>query len=460
MKKTICLNMIVKDEAHIIVKTLKNLTSYIKFDYWIISDTGSTDNTKELIKQFFKKAKIPGELIETPWKNFGYNRTFALEKAYKKTDYVFIFDADDEIYGNFKLPTDLTKDNYIFQYGNSTGIVLTRPQLFNNRKKWEYKGVLHEYAFPLEEVGEPEIVTGDYYFTLGHEGNRSKDLEKYSKDAVILEKAFNENNSDSYLHSRYAYYCAQSYLCCNNVEKAIEFYKKTLELYGWLEEKYVSSFRIYDNIEDKEEGINFLIQASNYNPNRIECIYRLVNYYLLKNQFDRSYDYYKLVQKYYENDYYKNGITGTFLCINVSEYIFYFPYNMIIVSEKIKKYEIGIRMYEIIFKHKFIDVDQFFITHLFSNLEFFYEKVLDKDFFVNMRIYIDLLKENGFELPEVVYNKFINYQVPILDNDYFETIKVNLKKYKTLSNEEIKYVKSLSHEYKNEILDIFNKTEK
>ena len=48
---TICLNMIVKNESHIITKTLENLTRYVDFDAYYISDTGSTDNTKELIKE-------------------------------------------------------------------------------------------------------------------------------------------------------------------------------------------------------------------------------------------------------------------------------------------------------------------------------------------------------------------------------------------------------------------------
>ena len=50
---TLCLNMIVKDEAHIIVDTLKKITDKIKFDYYIISDTGSIDNTREIIIDFF-----------------------------------------------------------------------------------------------------------------------------------------------------------------------------------------------------------------------------------------------------------------------------------------------------------------------------------------------------------------------------------------------------------------------
>ena len=109
MEQTLCLNMIVKDESHIIERTLNNLEKYFKFSYWVISDTGSTDNTREIIKEYFKKRKIDGELIDTEWKNFGYNRNVALKNAYNKSDYVLFFDADDRIEGEFYLPR-LTED--------------------------------------------------------------------------------------------------------------------------------------------------------------------------------------------------------------------------------------------------------------------------------------------------------------------------------------------------------------
>ncbi len=97
MTHTLCLNMIVKDEAHIIENTLSKLLNKVKIDYWVISDTGSTDNTKEIIVDFFKQKGIPGELYDDPWKNFGYNRTKALTHAYNKSEHLLIFDADDEI---------------------------------------------------------------------------------------------------------------------------------------------------------------------------------------------------------------------------------------------------------------------------------------------------------------------------------------------------------------------------
>ena len=82
--------MIVKNESHIIEETLKNICQYVPLDYWVISDTGSSDNTKEIIENFFKMKNIPGELIDNKWKDFAYNRTKALECAFNKTDYLFM----------------------------------------------------------------------------------------------------------------------------------------------------------------------------------------------------------------------------------------------------------------------------------------------------------------------------------------------------------------------------------
>jgi glycosyltransferase involved in cell wall biosynthesis len=112
--------MIVKNESHIIETTLTTLVKYIKFDYWVIVDTGSSDNTIEIIQNFFKKQSppVPGKIYETPWKDFGFNRTDAFEKAYNLTDYVFVWDADDSIYGNFSLPDKLTDDSYRITFGN------------------------------------------------------------------------------------------------------------------------------------------------------------------------------------------------------------------------------------------------------------------------------------------------------------------------------------------------------
>ena len=138
---TICLNMIVKNESHIIIKTLENLCSYVDFDAYFISDTGSTDNTMDLIRAFFKERGVPGVIEEVEWRDFGFNRTLSLQMAFNKTDYLFIFDADDSIHGDFRMPRELTHDAYQLKLGQS--FVYLRTLIVNNRKRWRFVGVLH-----------------------------------------------------------------------------------------------------------------------------------------------------------------------------------------------------------------------------------------------------------------------------------------------------------------------------
>jgi len=113
--------MIVKNEAHIIEDTLTKLLAKIKFDYYVICDTGSTDGTPEIIVKFMEN-KVPGKVVIHTWKDFGHNRSLALEEAYNTTDYVLIFDADDYIHGNLELhkiinSSQETVDGYFLKFG-------------------------------------------------------------------------------------------------------------------------------------------------------------------------------------------------------------------------------------------------------------------------------------------------------------------------------------------------------
>ena len=94
-KKKISLCMIVKNESKVIERCLASILPVI--DYWVIVDTGSTDGTQDKIKKFFDNVGIPGELHERPWKNFGHNRSEALELAYanKDIDYCLMIDSDE-----------------------------------------------------------------------------------------------------------------------------------------------------------------------------------------------------------------------------------------------------------------------------------------------------------------------------------------------------------------------------
>src|SRR5215469_7757007 len=100
--QTLCLNMIVKDEAPVIARCLASVRPII--DYWVIVDTGSTDGTQDAIRTAM--ADLPGELEERPWRDYAHNRSEALELAQSYGDYVLIMDADDvlEFEPHFKRP--------------------------------------------------------------------------------------------------------------------------------------------------------------------------------------------------------------------------------------------------------------------------------------------------------------------------------------------------------------------
>lgn len=271
---TICLNMIVKNESHIIESTLENICTHMPISYWVISDTGSTDDTKYIIQTFFTNKNIPGELVEHEWKDFAYNRTKALECAFDKTDYVFIFDADDSIEGTITLPK-LTADKYMFRFG--TDFSYERPLLMNNRKKWFYTGVLHEYL----DASEPRhngTIQGKYYIISGRSGARSQNPNKYYDDAMVLKNAYEiEPRKD--LKSRYCFYCAQSFLDARHLDEAIEWYKKTIQEKGWTQEIYHACIQLGEIYKAKQDYVNMQMYWSNasiYDKERIEGVVLLM----------------------------------------------------------------------------------------------------------------------------------------------------------------------------------------
>ena len=269
---SICLNMIVKNEAPIICKTFDNILKYVPITYWVISDTGSTDNTIELIKGYWKEKNIDGELVEHAWKDFGYNRTKSLESAYNKTDYLLIFDADDSFHGDFKLPSVLDKDSYNLKFGE--GFEYVRPLLVNNRRRWKFVGVLHEFLSCCEPNAVSATIEGNYHVESGRTGNRSQDPKKYENDAKVLETAFH-TEKDTSLTDRYAFYCAQSWKDAGETDNSILWYKKCLTLNNWYQEKYYSCLMIgnlYKQKGNMMEALKYWLKTTEYDGERMEGI--------------------------------------------------------------------------------------------------------------------------------------------------------------------------------------------
>jgi glycosyltransferase involved in cell wall biosynthesis/lipopolysaccharide biosynthesis regulator YciM len=87
MQPLISLVMIVKNEEEILEKCLNSVKDII--DEFIIVDTGSTDNTKDIIKKY-------GKLYEIPFENYVKTKNEALKLA--SGEYILWMDADEVLY--------------------------------------------------------------------------------------------------------------------------------------------------------------------------------------------------------------------------------------------------------------------------------------------------------------------------------------------------------------------------
>jgi len=372
---SICLAMIVKNESHIIVETLKNVCAAIPFATWQISDTGSTDGTQGLIRDFFAGLGLSGELTEDAWVDFGTNRTLVLQKGYQKTDYVLMWDADDRVHGTLVFPTPMDADEYGFRFQSGT-MCFRRTQLFNNRKRWKYTGVLHEYAECLEARTPYRMIEGDYYFAANSLGARALDPDKYAKDAAVLEAAcLKAEAAKEPIAARYAFYCANSYRNTSDREKTVEFYKKVLTLNGWLQEKYMACLELwgqYELVGTVEKGVDYLMESTKYDRTRVECVYRLVKYYGCKELFEPAVACYSMIQEWYETRFLTDDLSSR-LFAKTDEYDFYLPYYMIIIAEKTKRYGLGAKLYEILWKRNFQGAGDWWMGNVVYNLQFFTE---------------------------------------------------------------------------------------
>jgi len=295
----ICLNMIVKDEEHCILETLENVYKYV--DYYIIVDTGSTDNTKKVIKEFMDSKGLKGEIHDSEFRDFGYARSKALSYCSQKCRYAWVIDADDLVQGDFKFPEKMTADGYNVQYGK--GFVYWRCQIFRMDKPgpdgapaWKYNGVLHEYPHCTKRNTSIAYMKGNYFIESRRKGARNKVKDKYQKDAAVFEEALKKGDVKD--ESRYIFYLAQSYFDAGDFTKSLENYRKRVQMGGWVEEVYYSQYRVAICMARLGRSfldiINEFIRATQIHPGRAEPFYEVARIFRMQKMYRHAYEYGKL----------------------------------------------------------------------------------------------------------------------------------------------------------------------
>ena len=263
MSPSVGLVMIVKNEETVIERALRSALPFIST--YVIVDTGSTDRTKEIIRQVM--GDLSGLLIDRPWVSFGHNRTEALALCDSVMDWAIMLDADDTIEGVVP-PTTIygqALDAFALHIQHG-GLTHQRPQIFRTGIAWGYEGVVHEYAkCRSKERATIGLLPADTYMVTRCEGSRSRDPQKYLKDAVALEAVEPKDH-------RTLFYLAQSYRDACVPDKARESYQRYLDLSGgWDQERYISLLNLIELAATDEERLRLTWAAIELCPERLEA---------------------------------------------------------------------------------------------------------------------------------------------------------------------------------------------
>ena len=300
----LCLNMIVKNESKIITRLLDSVINII--DCYCICDTGSTDDTIQLITDYFLKHGKPGKVIVEPFQNFEHNRTFALQ-ACKDTnntggvlaDYVLLMDADMVLMKGPEFNLDKFKDQlltadvfHLFQ-GNDR-FSYKNVRIVKNNMGIKYWGVTHEVISTPDGTEYSQIERNMLF--IDDIGDGGAKADKFDRDIRLLTQGLVEKPNND----RYTFYLANSYRDSGNREKAIEMYKKRIEIGGWFDEvwhSYYSIGRCYNWLGQPELAIAYWLLAYDYFPKRLENIYEIIHHYRNTSKHKLAYEFYKIAQE-------------------------------------------------------------------------------------------------------------------------------------------------------------------
>ncbi len=279
---TVCLNMIVKDEAPVIERCLRDVLPLV--DAWCIVDTGSTDGTQDIIRQVM--ADVPGVLHERPWKNFGHNRTEAIRLAGGMADYILTIDADETLDRGADFDwSGLSGDALLIEKRRGTRRYRVM-NLVRDGLDWEWVGAVHEVLdcpHPIRQRNFDGLA-----IVSPREGARARDPLTYRRDALMLEAALLEDPDNT----RNVFYLAQSYRDAEEYELALKHYRRRAAMGGWSEEVFCALYQAARMMvmldRPAPDCVEAFLTAHEHTPRRAEPLYEIGMHYSTHQQWARA----------------------------------------------------------------------------------------------------------------------------------------------------------------------------
>ncbi len=337
----LALNFICKDESHVIEKMLNSVKNVA--DLIVATDTGSTDGTQDLIRNFGKENNIPTYVFDRPFDDFEKSRNHSMQKLRDVVQELgwdsnkvhgFWIDCDETLVVDPKFDKNqFTNDLYMINTYIGP-MKYTRNTFFRVSLPFRWYGPVHEFIICDKKDITSGLATG-VHVDVKMEGNSWKGniAAKYKSHAFVLEKYIDENRQDP----RWIFYLAQSYhdsaTVSDNLEENQERLRRSLKYYrerterldGYAEEIYYAQFRIGTIMRSLEEPWNIthqeLLKAYAMDPLRGESIKVIIDYYLQMGEWHLAYLYTKFAK---ENFHGKNPYPNRLLFVDEALYVWKF----------------------------------------------------------------------------------------------------------------------------------------
>ena len=286
---SLSLCMIVKNEEKVLKRCLDSIKDVV--DEIIIVDTGSTDNTKNIAKEFTTK------IYDFKWiDDFSAARNYSFSKATK--DYIIWLDADDVILKKdmealLKLKENLDKKvdmvllkyNTGFDENGNVNFSYYRERILKREKKYMWVSPIHE-VIPISG----QILYSDICVTHKKIGvtDPKRNLKIFEN---MIKKGLNLDARQQFYYARELYY-AKEY------DKSIFQFNEFLNRDdGWVENKInacLDLYHCYMNIEDKNNAFLTLTRSFMYDLPRAEICCELGNFFLNATNYINAIYWYKL----------------------------------------------------------------------------------------------------------------------------------------------------------------------
>ena len=301
MENTFCFVAIVRNESHIIIKRCIDSISNIATSY-LICDTGSTDGTPEIIDKYMIEKNIPGQVIHKEWVNYGYNKSFLMEQAYKTNNakYLIWHDADEVFLTDINNLTSYLTKKDTFELFNwlekSPESIFYIKTIFgtNHYKRWNivrnnqlYKWISPKHEWLLGEVDNTSKNYDKFVLLARKEGSASRDPERCKNDSKLFIDYINENGGITNC-PREVFYLAQEYESIDR-KKAIEYYLLKVNLpQSWIQENYISYLRLGRLVKNEHKKMCFWKKGFQLLPSRLECVYEMMCYYQQQKKWSKA----------------------------------------------------------------------------------------------------------------------------------------------------------------------------